>query len=159
MSSSWHLESRHARLDLGGLRASLDLARPDRGLGPWEGLAPSPCAARLLGIETPSLTGDEHLAPIDRYVHGPDLVVAYGGSRAWPLRVDARWRGESDGQSVVLALVISVRTDALDSRPELSVVSDVPTADARQLTGDDRPRFERLPRGDQGTMDSTGGRG
>lgn len=153
-STIWQLEKHSARLHADTLTACIDLRRPAQGLFDL-GLSDLGCGAasaplrhcRLLGLELPSLgSGQEML--LDQYVRSSDLAAVYTPSETWPIRVDAVWHAMRDTQrSTALAaldMLVSVRTERLDSRPELAVVSRLPANEVLRLTGMDAARFETL---------------
>jgi hypothetical protein len=144
-SPGWRLVDRKAELTLGELRAVLDPARPGDGLShvSWHG-SPLP-GARLLGIVLPSLSQESPESLEESCVRGPLLVNAYRASEGWPVRVDAAWRPvEPSPHASWLAamdLVLSVRTDRLDSRPELDVESCLPAEEVWRLVDPGAERF------------------
>jgi hypothetical protein len=132
-----------------GLAARLDLTRPADGLldiavgaMPWH-------ATRLLGVVVAPLPQDAADAPTESHVRGADLVVAYEASAHRPVRVDALWRAVAPaaGDQFLAAadLIVSVRTDLLDSRPELGVQSVLPACEIVRLTARDPIAGEALP--------------
>jgi hypothetical protein len=106
-------------------------------------------AARLLGIALFSTVHAASVPPLENYVRGADLVVAYEQSGPQSVRVDALWRATAPvAADVFLAavdLVVSVRTDVLDSRPELPVQSMVPAGEVLQLQSLDPVGWTALP--------------
>ena len=147
-SRPWKLEKDVARLQLDQFGAKVNLAQPDEGLVEVQPDAGRLAGAGLLGIAIPLLTASEQFLLIERYVRGPDLVAAYEESAQWPVRVDALWRVASPapGEPFVAAveLLVSVRTRALDSRPELAVQSRVPAAEVLRLIGPEDARYRPL---------------
>jgi hypothetical protein len=78
-------------------------------------------------------------ANFDWHVRGQDLVVSYGDDASRPLWVDLLWRATpGDGRQAIVAaldLIVSVRTPLLDSRPRMSVVSELLGDNVRRLIG------------------------
>jgi len=131
------------------LAARLDLTRPADGLldvavgaMPWH-------AARLLGVVAAPLSQNAADAPTESHIRGADLVVAYEASAHRPMRVDALWRAVAPaaGDKFLAAadLIVSVRTDLLDSRPELAVQSVLPACEIVRLTARDPIAGAALP--------------
>jgi len=142
----WQLDRHGPRLQCGGLRGAIDLGRPDRGLG---GLATElgPLDdAQLLGLEVPSCEADRAASPGEAYVRGGDLVATYGQAERWPVAVDVVWRALApsgpDAPAGAVELLVSVRTERLESRPALSACSVVPAREVLRLSGGATPRLE-----------------
>ena len=149
----WQLQGHVARLHLGPLRATIDLSRPADGLTEVC-LDSRPLAgARLLAVVTAAAAAGDAGTLIDRYVRSTELVAAYEESAAGPVRVDALWRGAAPTAAgppvAALDLVVSVRTQRFDSRPELVVQSILPAAEALWLQDATSCEFQSLaPQGD-----------
>jgi hypothetical protein len=117
----WTFNDNRATAQFGALCASIDLTQASDGLTHIALRNDLLSALRILGISIcqPNLT--------DRYCRGNDLVVTYGPSASWPVQVSAMWRvREAGADATVLAgvdLIVSVRTEILDSWPELSICS------------------------------------
>lgn len=158
----WRLQRFEARLELERLTARLDLSQPADGLRDIRLAAttpttlraapeqcPAPAGMHVLGIDIPSRQPLDRQAIVESYVRGADLVTAYGESEAWPVRVDATWRAmpPSDACRTLASidLVVSVRTELLDTRPELAVQGAIPTGEVLRLVDADSFRLQRLP--------------
>lgn len=125
MPISWEVEGGLARLQMPGFAAMVSADHPANGLTditvsdvPW------PCA-RLLGVAAPSLPGGTTVL-VDWHARGADLVAAYEPTRQRPIRVDIVWRVLSASAGGVLPsidLIVSVRTELLDARPDVRVES------------------------------------
>lgn len=155
----WQLHQHRAQLRCGEFRAGIDLAQPERGLFDLGCRDGAGVAAQLLGIDLPSgKAGAGSL--LESYVRGDDLVAAYLPADDWPVHVDARWRatGSSQGSAASLAveLVVSVRTELLDSRPQMAVASMVPSSEALRLADAAAGRFEPLALEAAGAQDGCG---
>jgi hypothetical protein len=158
----WQIDDRTARLRTVGLAAELSLAQATHGLchvvaggSRWQ-------AARLLGLTTtqpaaiknerfhesvptpiadglPAGAGDVESAagPIESHVRGDDLVLAYETSPSRSMHVDALWRvvTPEPGEKYMVAvdLIVSVRTQRADARPELAVQSTLPASEILRL--------------------------
>lgn len=138
IQTPWRLESHDARLELRRLAAALDLTQPDRGLSNLriEDLVLS--SAHLLGVQIPAFMPDHAIPRLESYTRGNDVSVTYQEGEEWPVRVDAVWRALPSivAPAEVLAavdLILSVRTDLLDTRPELAVRSTLPAAQVLRL--------------------------
>ncbi len=141
IAQPWLLESSCGTLRIGPLTATLDLARPSRGLIAvrYHG---QPLALSLLALEAAAPGQLDGTRLLERYVQWDNLVAAYGESPSWPVRVDARWRAGIEEPLAVLDLVVSVRTPLLDSRPEMAVWNTVAATGAWRLASADPGRFE-----------------
>jgi len=147
-SPVWQLDQQTARLQLGRMLASLNLGRPDRGLSEVRVEAQEICQAELLGLHLPSAGQAEPVGVMECYQRGQDLVAAYSESALWPVRVDVAWRAvdPSEAPSALAAVdaIVSVRTDLLDSWPELFVRSRLATCEVQRLVDPETGRFESL---------------
>lgn len=147
----WALQERLAALRLESMTATIDLSRPDQGLqGLCLGAADGwPIEARLLGIELPGHAAADEDLLLDCYTRGRELVAAYRPSAIWPVQADIIWHvgGPSQAASTLATIdvVISVRTELLDSRPEMAVVSMLPAMEVCRLLDGDRAQFASLP--------------
>jgi hypothetical protein len=133
----WQLTEDRATVALDAFCGRIDLAQPHNGFLETL-LAGQPIlAAQLLGIAASSPVSVPHAPPQEAYVRGADLIAVYEASDAWPIRVDAVWRGirptSSEKFLAAVDLIVSVRTGLLDSRPELSVQSVIPASDVLRL--------------------------
>jgi hypothetical protein len=130
--TAWQVNDSDALLETSGLRVELHTARPEEGMK-----VGVPFSGALLGLRLPAPPMLE-AEILDRYVRDTDLAVSYRASDAWPVRVDCVWRVESSPRPGILAqfeLIVSVRTDLLDSQPSLAVESVLPTTEVLRLSG------------------------
>lgn len=148
-STAWQLQNHLACLHTDTLSASIDLKQPSQGLVGLVLDARSDVFrhCQLLGLELPSLaSGDETL--LDQYVRGSDLAAVYTPSEAWPIRVDVVWHAIQGSQPptslAAIDVLVSVRTERLDSRPELAVVSRLPAGEVLRLSDVESARFDLL---------------
>ena len=127
---AWQCEGHEARLRLAELAASVRADRPGEGLGqvsvldhPWPG-------ARLLGVA--AMSPDGAADPLDWHLCGTDLAAAYVDSLDPAVRIDLVWRtirpGGVDRFLAAVDLIVSLRTERLESRPEVVVESLLPGA-------------------------------
>lgn len=129
----WTLQDHAAQLASGPFSATLDLMRPDRGLGSWR-VDGQPLAAPLdcaLGVDWQAGL----VAPADVFIRGDDLVARYEETSARPLRVELYWRrvASSDPRGVAIDLQVSVNTSLLDADPRLATVSHLRRAELARL--------------------------
>ncbi len=133
----WQLREHAATLQLDGLSAEVAAWRPCQGLVNVVAAGSSVAAARLLGVATGPTVELRNAAPVECYVRGADLVVAYESSRECPVRVDAVWRAiapaAADRFLAAVDLIVSVRTHLLDAHPDLAVESVLPAGDVFRL--------------------------
>ncbi len=135
---AWHLNKHSARLRVGPWQAVVHLAEPDRGLTDWRAGPASILDAGVLGLEIPGLGSGSLASPPDFYCRGAALSVGYPEWGDRPIRVDASWRalppaaGGSEAEAAV-DLVVSMRTELLQSRPRLAVHSRLPAAEVFTL--------------------------
>lgn len=134
---AWHSQGYTATLQLNAFVAATDVTRPCRGLADVVVAGQHLAAARLLGVAAFTTADAASVRPIDHYVRGADLVVAYEEPGQWPVHVDALWRATAPAAAdeflAALDLVVSVRTQLLDSRPELLVQSAIPAHEVLRL--------------------------
>jgi len=146
---AWHLEKHSARLRVGRWEAVVHLAEPHRGLTDWRAGPGSVLEARVLGLEIPGLGSHPLQSPPDCYCRGAALSASYPEWGDRPVRVDASWRalpaaaGASEAAAAI-DLVVSVRTELLESQPRLTVYSRLPAGEVFRLADAVRGRFERL---------------
>jgi hypothetical protein len=141
----WNLQSPNAALVLEAASASLSLQRPEQGLADWQLRGRAIDQAAVLGLDFAATTADS--PPLeDHYVRGDDLVCAFGPKSDWPYFLDATWsRIEAPGTLAALELVVSIRTELLEARPEFRVRSRLVAPEAFQLVESSHaPRFDAV---------------
>jgi len=141
----WGLCGPAARLQVGPLEAALDLNRAADGLMDLC-LAGAPLpAARILGLTAPQVALGR---PADYGCRAADLAAVFPVAEGRTIQVDAMWRATDarpgDPFAVAVDLIVSVRTESSDVRPELCVQSVLPAACALRLDQAEAPRWERL---------------
>ncbi len=148
----WQLKIPLAELHIEQIGATVDLSCPGGGLRSWHGLGEKLAGIGILGIEMPSFSAGNAGTVGEYRVRGRDLVAAYQGSPAWPVRVDALWhalevRAEARdlqgpvGVLAALELIVSVWTELPDTLPETTVRSVLPQGDVLRLADRDSGRF------------------
>jgi hypothetical protein len=156
-SSVWQLIGHKVLLRTPALSASLDLMHPTEGIADLHPALSAAAGAHLLGLESKSLESVTAETLVDHYARGADIIASYAESDAWPIRVDARWQavgtGDAQGILATIDLVVSVRTDRLDSRPTLAVVSRIPEGDVLRLADARTSGFESLRPGEPATFE------
>jgi hypothetical protein len=144
MSELWHdVNQRASRVELERFSAIVDPWNPAAGLLDAQLDGRALVEFHPLAVELPL---ERHDAPpsVDRYVRSGDLVVTYADQPAPAMRTQVYWRAcahQRDGAIAALELVVSVQTDLVDSRPTLSVRSQLVAAEAYRLTDPERGAF------------------
>lgn len=123
----WRLEGQTASLDSPHVSLHLDLAQGDRG-GVLRD-AGGTDLARIWGL--PSL---QDLPLTDAYVREKDLVASFAPGPSFPFYTQVYWTWQSlalrPAPHLALSLLVSVRTDLLDTHPEFDVLTRVSPAAA-----------------------------
>ena len=144
--STWKLNGHLSQLHSGQLSAEVDLARPAGGVFHIRVAGTHLNDMHILGVAMPSHVAGEADALADAYVRSADLAATYDASGDWPVRVDAVWRGvnRSSHHEFVAAieLVVSVRTDSLDSQPRMAVESTFSGGEVALAADRNADRFE-----------------
>lgn len=146
MTAAWHLDDDNAELQHGSLACRINVVRPADGLRlDSQSLF---AGANLLGVEIPPPEAGTKAPPIDKHVRGSDLILAYRPTADWPVHLDVLWRALSLSQEGLtlsaVELQVSVRTDLLDSRPELGVRSALSADRVLRLADAGASRFKPL---------------
>jgi hypothetical protein len=119
-SSPWRLEQPIASLDASPCGASIDLAHGAHEVKLH--LADGTSSAALWQLR--QLAG---LPLAEAYVRQADLVASYAPDPSFPFTTDIYWTlldpAPYPAASLLLQMVVSVRTDKLDTHPELDAVS------------------------------------
>jgi hypothetical protein len=162
-SSFWQLEEHKAHLRSDNLQATLDLLRPSDGLGQVR-IQDRPLGrVQVLGIQLPSGTSVEPGKVVESFVRVRDLVVAYAGWDSWPIRLDLVWKlapsPEHGRPLAAINSVVSVRTELLDSRPELAVGSSIVAGRAMRLSDPESGSFDELDVTEGAAMNPSDGPG
>jgi hypothetical protein len=147
----WRLEKSLARLEMGELSASVDVACPQKGIFAVSAHRVDLSRWRLLAAHTLG----ERAAPdacedvVDSYVRGDDLVATYRETEARHVRPQVYWRRlaleASDAVAVGFELILSMQTSLLDSDPGLLCRSEISGASVRQLVDPEKGCFEARP--------------
>lgn len=76
------------------------------------------------------------------------MAASYQESPLWPVRVDILWRAATrpglDRTAATIDVLVSVRTDLMETRPQLTVRSALPTDEVFGLVDVDSARLEAL---------------
>jgi hypothetical protein len=91
----------------------------------------------LLGLIRSSNAASIDMPRTESYARGRDVIAVFEEAGQAPVRVDCLWRASAAGDPFLTAidLVVSVRTQVLDSRPELAVASAIPASEVLRLRG------------------------
>jgi hypothetical protein len=142
--SNWLLQGAVAELHCGALSGQVDVAHPHLGLRQLSvdrvriqgAFLRAIRSADTLAVE-PAKNAQEAdgwpLPVADAYVRGNDLVASYRSIDDWPYAPQLVWQANTlnslEGVRASLSLLVSVQTHLLDSRPQISVVSQMPSAE------------------------------
>lgn len=130
-NAPWRLVGQRAALAAGDLAATIDFAELDLGLQGinWSG---SLVDGRVLAPQLPDIAGSQPQVT-ESYVRGCDLVASF--ERPGPLaavpHVYWRVRPDAAARAIGIELIVSMRTDLLDSQPETCVVTEFSQAAIR----------------------------
>ncbi len=147
-SAAWQQKGVMAVLQVGGLTAEMALSRPGDGLGNVVATGHHLDAVSILGVAFGQASDCPIVEPVESYMRGTDLVVAYEEPGKWPVRVDGVWRATAsaadDAFLAAMDLIVSVRTHLLDARPDVAVQSIVPSGAVIRLPISDKTAAEPL---------------
>jgi hypothetical protein len=126
-SKIWSIDGARAKLELPGLRAHVDAAQPTHGLNELT-VCGDPCGElRLLGVSGPALTDARC---IDWHVRGDDLNASYEIGPPIAAQVDISWKAlalqNNEDLFALIDLLVSVRTERLDWRHDVSIEGKLP---------------------------------
>jgi len=144
-AAAWRLEKHLARLKLDQLDAVLDPKCPAQGM--VEVYSHGRCldAAHLLTVDASLFSAGNESSLIECYTRGNDLVSAYEDSSDRPTRIDLLWRAVTPTSAerfvAAVELSVSVRTELLDGRPDLTVQSELAAAETLRLVDADVARY------------------
>jgi hypothetical protein len=128
-SDLWQLTGSVAHLMLPKLSLEFNAERPRDGLTSITALGRAWPLARLLGIAGPIHSAGCTLA--DWHVRGNDVIAAYETGEPAEARIDLLWhvvQPKSPPPWIArIELLVSIRTDRLDWRHDVSLVSTIPT--------------------------------
>lgn len=163
MTSTWRLTPPLARVDLDTLAGHVRIDRPDLGLAVEQLMGKTQSGWNLLGIERPQTTAVG--LPADCYARGSDLVVTYGETAAWPLRLQVYWRilsaADLPSPAAGFDMQVSVQTPQWNASPHVSATSRIPQGEILRLTPDDQGTLhsQRCPVTDNVSFASSAGAG
>ncbi len=144
-ASSWRVAQFSAQFETAHLSGNCQLLTPSAGLHGLH-LEGAPLThANLLGLRLPAATA------LEAYARLGDLVAIYSPTEARPFRSQAYWRLASHAVRVqehealsAIELVASQQTDLLDSRPDLSVGSELASVTTFRLTDVATAAFDEI---------------
>jgi hypothetical protein len=143
----WQLTDRlPARVQLERFGAAVDPLNPAAGAHDARIDGEPIAGLSALGVALAPRASDA-APPIERYVRGGDLIVTYPDQPAPAMRTQLYWRATAHprrGAIAALALVASVQTDLLDSRPSLTVHTQLVAEEALRMSDPARGRFVRI---------------
>lgn len=115
---SWTVNSGGAALECGGLRGSVELNEIGASFQVTRWQARSIYGLNVLSYFGPSSV-NEQLGVAETYVRGGDFVATFDGDGKQHVTPQLYWRAEcfDELKAVKLELIVSVKTDLLDSRP------------------------------------------
>ena len=133
-SQTWFLDGGCARLELPGLTGRIDSARPGDGLTALVVQGVSLADTRLLGVSCMALAAAAKR--VDWHVRADELVAGYEIGQPDAAHIDISWHAtgpsENDTWLACIDLLVSVRTERLDWRHDVSIEGDMTATDAWQ---------------------------
>lgn len=134
----WQFENNIASLTAGPLQLTLSLAPHDRKL-----LVQTSSNLLLASLwDMPAVSG---LPLVEAYVRDEDLVATFGPTESFPFFTELYWSVRTletqPTPIVALSLLVSVRTDLLDTHPELKIVTSAPRKQMRHSQSSGGPMF------------------
>ncbi len=126
-SNIWSIDGDCAQLSLPGLNAQVDSLSPRHGLSKISVRGAAWNEAHLLGVSGAVLKAAG--SRVEWYARENELVAAYETGAPHSARIDLRWQAvagiSGDPWFARIDFVISVRTDRLDWRHDVSAESDI----------------------------------
>ena len=141
--SAWRLKGSRARLDVPGLCATIDVAKPWAGLGDFSiDDRPLP-GLHVLGVCLPADQANQGLVLVECYPRGDDLIARYSIDGRQQLSLALYWRVMPNlpGHCPGIDLLAAVNASTLDSRPEVATSSRIPANHAVHLAAYDPARW------------------
>jgi hypothetical protein len=144
-SVSWRVDGSCGHLTCGPLEAvaSCDAGGHDLVVTKWNGQPASDIA--LLGSAGPTeIVGSLEIA--ERYVRGADLIAVCNPTGKYQIATQVYWRADLYEQQTIpsVELMLSTRTDLLDSVPTWTVTSFLGGAKRFYARGLNRPQFDDI---------------
>jgi hypothetical protein len=157
---NWSLQGTIGKLTNGHLSGTVDVAHPNRGLHCNEFDHENiPCtllgvmrSAESLASDAAKKEGDTVCWPLpvaDAYVRGNDLVASFLPVEIWPYSPQLDWQANPlelvEGVQASLSLLVSVQTHLLDTWPQISVFSQVPSNEVLHLSMGEKGKADVEP--------------
>jgi hypothetical protein len=147
MSSPWNLTPPTASLADPHLHASLDISRPQLGMGDVRPYYDRYGDARLFQLDLRPLA-DAEIEVADVYTRLGDLIVTYAETRHCPVSHQVYWRlvdySSQPHVQAAVDLILSTQTSSLDAHPEIRTCSYLPATAAYHLVDQQADKFQRL---------------
>ena len=120
-TSIWSPGPHGARLRVGALQGCVDPLHPDSGLNELL-IDGDSTPGWLFGAKPPA----GPFGPlVESYARGADLISSYTATESFPFYTTLGWSGAATAEGVRVTLTVSLRTDLLDTNPDLPLVSDL----------------------------------
>jgi len=167
--AAWSLCGLIGQLQRGPFGGTIDVSRPDLGLqdvmirhelirGSYLNVIRGMPASNPISDRGDSTSWRSPVA--DAYVRGNDLVASYQSIDEWPYSPQLYWQadlpGSVGGVAASLSLLVSLQTQLLDTRPQISVVSRAPTAELMQIAMNEGGKASVKPIGSEECWYPTG---
>jgi hypothetical protein len=124
MSQLWHADKGLIRLQAPRVSAVVDLSRPAFGMHGIVIDGESHGNQHLLGVDLPLAPAKQGDAPLEYFLRGGDLAVAYADQPQPAARTQVYWRAASLPDVIAsVQLLVSVQTNRLDGCPQLAACS------------------------------------
>jgi len=152
-NTHWTLEGDIARLSCGPLVACVeaDGVGVRASVSTWQG---APADAFGLFVTAGPGPRPARIQVQERYIRGHDYVVTYAKADDYPVAPQFYWRAAYHAplRAVQLQLILSVQTDLLDSRPEVSLTSFALESRLFHASSLDAGAFTEVPSSDAATQ-------
>lgn len=138
---TWHADDKLVRLQTPRASSVVALPLPAQGVHEWR-IDTAPLEGlELLQVVLPEVDPTAPAGAIESFVRDGDLAVTYADRPRPHMRAQIYWRASAHqraGAVAALELLVSVQTDSLDSRPQITVGSRLPAQEV--FRSDDPPR-------------------
>jgi hypothetical protein len=122
---TWQFATTRARLSLGPLHGEVVLDNPSQGIGllAWR---EAPLVGQVLGVSAGATA-----QRLDAFTREEDLVAVYSQTEPQSFSWQVYWRACSPDADVVLVdVILSLQTPLLESFPQVTTCSQLPTGEA-----------------------------